>query len=416
MLLQSPRSLGGLTFFMKNYMNAVKVTENVWWVGAIDWNIRNFHGYSTTCGTTYNAFLVFDEHVTLIDTVKAPFFEEMYARIISVLPDGKIDYLVSLHSEMDHSGSIPRAVAAMRPDRIFASPMGVKTLGDHFGKSLQIESLATGDKLSLGSETLSFVETKMLHWPDSMAAYLDKAKILFSQDAFGMHLASSELFADKLPAWQLETEAKKYFANILLLQAPKIIALLDTLPTLNFDINIIAPDHGPLWRGEDCATPLANYRQWALQEKKERAMVVYDSMWGSTAVMAKTIAEAFREAGLPVDIYNMQSCNRSEIMTAVMDAGLIAVGSPTMNNQLYPTLADVMTYMKGLKPKNMTGIAFGSFGWSGEAAKNLHSLMTDMGFNMPLPGPLAIKYVPAAEALENLYEQAKKVAEDLWNK
>ena len=398
---------------MDKYLNAVKVTDNVWWVGTIDWNIRNFHGYSTTRGTTYNAFLIIDEKVTLIDTVKAPFFDEMYARILSVLPAGKIDYLVSLHSEMDHSGSIPRAISVLRPDRVFASPMGVKALGEHFGRDLAIETLATGDKLSLGAETLSFVETKMLHWPDSMAAYLDTAKILFSQDAFGMHLASSELFADQLPEWQLETEAKKYFANILLLQAPKIIALLDTLPSLNFDIDIIAPDHGPLWRGEHCALPLANYRKWALQEEKDRAMVVYDSMWGSTGAMADAIADGFRSAGFPVDVYNLQACDRSEVMTAVMDARIIAMGSPTMNNQLYPTLADVVTYMKGLKPKNMTGIAFGSFGWSGEAAKNLHAAMTDMGFTMPLAAPLAVKYVPGREDLENISKQAQKVAEDL---
>ena len=398
---------------MDKYLQAVKVTENVWWVGAIDWNIRNFHGYSTTRGTTYNAFLILDEKVTLIDTVKAPFFDEMYARILSVLPAGKIDYLVSLHSEMDHSGAIPRAVAMLQPERIFASPMGVKTMGEHFGKTLPVEALATGDKLSLGNENLSFVETKMLHWPDSMAAYLDTAKILFSQDAFGMHLASSELFADRMPAWQLETEAEKYFANILLLQAPKILALLDTLPTLNFDIDIIAPDHGPLWRGEQCALPLANYRKWALQEEKDRAMVVYDSMWGSTGAMADAIADGFRSAGFPVDVYNLQACDRSEVMTAVLNSRIIAMGSPTMNNQLYPTLADMVTYMKGLKPKNMTGIAFGSFGWSGEAAKTLHAAMQEMGFNMPLPGALAVKYVPEKEDLENISKQARKVAEDL---
>ena len=400
---------------MEKYLNAVKVTGNVWWVGAIDWNVRNFHGYSTNRGTTYNAFLIIDEKVTLIDTVKAPFYDEMRARILSVLPSGKIDYLVSLHSEMDHSGAIPRTVAELKPERIFASPMGVKALAAHFGSSLNIETLATGDKLPLGSETLAFVETKMLHWPDSMAAYLDNAKILFSQDAFGMHLASAELFAENIPAGVLEEEGKKYFANILLLQAQKILALLDSIPGLGFDIDIIAPDHGPLWRGEMCALPLANYRKWALQEGKKRAVVVYDTMWNSTAAMAEAIANGIRNAGMAVDVYNLQTIDRSDVMTALMDAALLAAGAPTMNNQMFPSMADMLTYMKGLKPKNITAFAFGSFGWSGEGAKNIHTALSEMGFAMPLAAPLAAKYVPAMEDLKNISEQAQKIASELDN-
>ncbi len=392
---------------MDKFLKAVKVTDSVWWVGAVDWHVRNFHGYSTGRGTTYNAFLILDEKITLIDTVKAPFFDEMRARILSILPEGKIDYLVSLHSEMDHSGALPRAAAAFRPERIFASPMGVKTLARHFPE-VKIEPLGTGCKLELGRESLSFVETAMLHWPDSMAAWLDKSKLLFSQDAFGMHLASSALFADELPPELLELEAKKYFANILLLQAKKILALLDSLPSLGFDIDIIAPDHGPLWRGGDCAVPLRNYRKWALQEGKRRGVVVYDTMWGSTAAIADTIADAMRSTGMQVDVFNLQASDRSEVMTALMDAGILAVGSPTMNNQIFPSVADVMTYMQGLKPKNLAAIAFGSFGWSGEAHKNLYKILTDMGCAMPLAAPLAVRYIPTREELEKIFDETVK--------
>ncbi len=388
---------------MEQYLKAVKITDRVWWVGAIDWNLRNFHGYATGRGSTYNAFLVMAEKITLIDTVKGPFFEEMMARIRSVVDPKKIDYLVSNHAEMDHSGSIPAALAAIRPDKFFASAMGEKALKAHFGEDLPVTAVANGESLDLGDDTLTFVETRMLHWPDSMATYLAKEKVLFSQDAFGMHLAGSERFADEYPEWLLEHEGKKYFANILLLQAPKVTALLDALPGLKLDIAFIAPDHGPVWRGELLDFPLKYYRKWAAQENKTRALVVYDTMWGSTAMLARAIADGIRDAGSEVDVVSMDASDRSVVMTLLMDADLIAVGSPTMNNQMFPPMADILTYMKGLKPKNLRGVAFGSYGWSGEAHKKIGEELTAMGVEQIAP-PFGVKYVPAAADLRQAFE------------
>ena len=394
---------------MANF-KAVKVTGNVWWVGAIDWHLREFHGYRTSRGTTYNAFLVIDEKVTLIDTVKAPFFEEMRERIASVIDPEKIDYIVSNHAEMDHSGCLARAMQEFKAEKLFCSLQGEKALAAHFHDQLPaMEVVKTGDAIALGKNSLAFVETKMLHWPDSMVCYLTGEKVLFSQDAFGMHLAGSERFADEYSDSLLYEEAKKYFANILLLQSAKIIDLLNSLPGLNLDIDIVAPDHGPIWRNGDHGKILALYREFAEQKPEKRAVVLFDSMWHSTEAMANAIAEGLIQSGIPAEIISLHSCERSEAITRIMGAGVLAVGTPTINNNMYPSLGDILTYMRGLKPKIAVGGAFGSFGWSGEGAKQVAEALTNMNIEQPA-APLAVKYVPDAGALEKCVEFGKTLA------
>lgn len=400
---------------MANFQ-AVKVTEKVWWVGAVDWHLREFHGYRTSRGTTYNAFLVLDEKITLIDTVKAPFFEEMRERIASVIDPEKIDYIVSNHAEMDHSGSLPRAMKEFKAEKLFCSMQGEKALKAHFHDALPaLEIVKTGDAVNLGKNSLAFVETKMLHWPDSMVSYLTGEKVLFSQDAFGMHLAGSERFADEYADSLLYEEAKKYFANILLLQANKIIDLLNNLPGLNLDIDFVAPDHGPIWRNGDHAKILQLYREFAEQKPEKRAVVLFDTMWHSTEAMANAIAEGLIRSGIPTDIISLHSCERSEAITRIMGAGALAVGTPTINNNMYPSLGDMLTYMRGLKPKIAVGGAFGSFGWSGEGAKQVAEALSQMNIEQPA-APLAVKYVPDAEALAQCVEFGKTLAEALNNK
>jgi len=388
---------------MKEVFKAVKISEKVYWVGAIDWNVRNFHGYRTSRGTTYNAFLVLDKKVTLIDTVKHNFFDEMLARISSVIDPGKIDYLVSNHAEPDHSGSILETVAAIKPDKIFASPMGEKALKAYYGE-LPISVVKTGDSIDLGDSKLTFVETKLLHWPDSMVTYLDTEKMLFSQDAFGMHLAGSKLFADEYPRWVLEHEAKKYFANILLHLSPKVLELLNALPSFHLDIQVVAPDHGPLWRTkEDIAWILDLYRTCAEQKYQARAIVCYTSMWGSTERLANAIADGIRTTGVEVKVSDLAENERSAIMTDIEDSSLCVFGAPTMNNQVYPSMADILTYAKGLRPQNKIGAAFGSFGWSGEGAKFIASELEAMNMEK-VTEVLQVKYMPATADLEKAFQ------------
>ena len=386
--------------------DAVPVSPNVWWVGARDWSVRNFHGYETNRGSSYNAFLVIDEKVTVIDAVKAPFVPEMLARIASVIDPAKVDYVISNHSEPDHSGGLPEIIAATNPEKVFASTAGTKTLAAYYGLE-NITTVKTGDSISLGAGSIAFVDTKMLHWPDSMVSFYDRDKVLFSQDAFGMHLAVSPMWADECDTAVLDYEARKYFANILNLQADRVIGLLDSLPGLNLDIKIIAPDHGPLWR-QDLEWILNLYRDAAEQKYRKRALVAFSTMWHSTEKLAFALAEGIRAAGVEVQLCDLEANDRSAVMTEVARSGLIAFGAPTMNNQMFPKMADVLNYIKGLRPKNKIGFAFGSYGWSGEGAKQIAAELEAMGAEQLEP-LFQIKYMPSAEDLCKMTEIGKKL-------
>lgn len=388
---------------MSECCRAVKISDNVYWVGAIDWSLVDFHGYLTKRGTTYNAFLVMADKITLIDTVKKPFRDEMIKRISSVVDPSKIDYIVSNHSEMDHSGCLESMIDLVDPEKVFASANGLRALKAHFhGIEDSITTVKDGETLSLGNMNLTFFETKMLHWPDSMISYLDSDRVLFSQDGFGMHLASSERFADEIPWDTVHYEAKKYYANILLLYAPQTRKLIEKLLGLNLDVAILAPDHGPLWRGEGIGRIIGLYSDWAKGVKENTGVVVYDTMWGSTETMARAVAEGMARAGLSVRVLSLKSSHRSDIITEIMGAKALAIGSPTMNNQLFPTIADLLCYVKGLKPQNMLVSAFGSYGWSGEALGQLKGALNEMGLNFVGEGVRTV-YVPMPEVLESCH-------------
>ena len=396
---------------MNEAFQAVQIAEKVYWVGAIDWDVRSFHGYLTSRGTTYNAYLVLADKPVLIDTVKAPFFDEMMSRIASVIEPEKIEYLVSNHAEMDHSGCLPRTIEAIRPKQVYASRMGQKALVAHFHMDRQsITVVGDGDTLDLGDMSLAFVETRMCHWPDSMVSYLPEREILFSQDAFGMHLASYERFADEIDRSILDYESAKYYANILLHLSPFIDKTLNKMNSLDLPMQMVAPDHGPIWRtNEDIQRIIGSYACWSAQKCLRKAVVVYDSMWDSTAKMARAIGDGLAGGGLHVKLMSMSVCHRSDVVTELLDAGALVVGSATMNNNILPTMADVMTYIKGLKPRNLIAASFGSFGWSGEAPRHLHATLTDMGLHVATE-PLRINYVPDTEALNQCRALGLKVA------
>ncbi len=396
---------------MDGAFQAIKVTDDVYWVGAIDWNMRNFHGYLTGRGTTYNAFLILGDAVTLIDTVKAPYYDEMMARIASLIDPKDIRYIVSNHSEMDHSGSLTRATAAVEPEKVFASKMGQRALVNHFHIDPEsITVVGDGDSIDLGGMKLSFVETRMCHWPDSMVSYLQERQLLFSQDAFGMHLAGYERFADEYSREVLDYEAAKYYANILLHLSPFIEKTLAKMASLNLPLAMVAPDHGPIWRtSEDIQRILGDYARWAKQEPTKKAVVIFDTMWGSTDTMAQAVGEGLSSGGMKVKLMNLSSAHRSDVVTELLEAGALLVGSPTMNNQIFPAIADTMTYLKGLQPRHLVGAAFGSYGWSGEAPKQLQTMLEDMGVSMAAE-PLRVNYVPDEAGLVQCRELGLCVA------
>ncbi|MFP4226150.1 MAG: FprA family A-type flavoprotein [Desulfobacterales bacterium] len=390
-------------------MKPVEIAKGIYNVGVIDWNIRDFHGYSTEQGTTYNAFLVVDEQVALIDTVKKEFADQMLANISEVVDPKKINLVISNHTEMDHSGGLPRVMNYIGEDKpVYCSKMGHKNLVQHFGENLNYQAVESGQELSIGSRTLTFLETRMLHWPDSMFTYSQTDKILFSSDAFGQHYAGYEMF-DDVVGEAIMPHAKKYFANILLLYAPKILKLVEQVTEMGLDIRMICPDHGIIWR-KDPGKIINAYVEWSRQEPAQKAIVIYDTMWKSTKLMAEAIADGISETGVAVTPIHIRSSHRSEIMTEVLDAKAIVVGSPTLNNGLFPSVSDILTYMKGLRPKNKIGAAFGSYGWSGESVKLIHDELAAMKFDM-LDGGLKIQYVPDKEGLGTCRAYGQKIGQ-----
>jgi flavorubredoxin len=396
---------------MKDIYSAVKVTDNVYWVGAIDWTIRDFHGYTTPHGSTYNAYLVMADDITLIDTVKAPFKNEMLSRIKSIVDPSNIKYIISNHSEMDHSGCLSEMIDLIKPQTVFASAVGVKTLKELFHDEHEIIEVEDGETLNLGNMELTFMETRMIHWPDSMFTYLDKDELLFSQDAFGMHLATLERFADEIPAATLEYEGATYYANIILPYSQIVLKVLDKVVASGLKIKIIAPDHGPIWR-KDLGLIIELYKKWASQKPTAKAVVVYGTMWHSTEKMARAISEALAQAGVKVKLLSMNETHRSEVVYEVLEAGALIVGSPTLNNNILPQMADVMTYLKGLKPANLIGAAFGSYGWSGESVKHLEAMLKEMKVEIAAEA-VSVKNVPDSGVLEKCHELGKTIAAEL---
>jgi flavorubredoxin len=405
LMLKEDLTMGSNTF------KAVQVSPHVHWVGAVDWEVRDFHGYLTRRGTTYNAYLVMAEKITLMDTVKAPFRDEMLARVASVIDPRDVSYLISNHAEMDHSGSLPGIIEATEPEKVFASPRGVKALDGHYHMGREITPVRDGESLSLGDLTVSFIETPMIHWPDSMWTYLSEDELIFSNDAFGMHLASAERFADELDANIMEEEVAKYYANILTLYAPLIEKLVARYQELNLSVKTIAPDHGPIWR-KDLDTIIGWYVKWTQQAPTRKAVVVYDTMWHSTAAMAQAVGEGLAAGGASPTLMSLKSCHRSDVATEVLRSGALVVGSPTINNELFPTVADVLTYLKGLKFKNLVGAAFGSFGWSGEAVKHIESTLQEMKVELAAES-VKVKYVPDEAALVQCRALGESVAKRL---
>ncbi|HUV38569.1 MAG TPA: FprA family A-type flavoprotein [Planctomycetota bacterium] len=396
---------------MTRSFTAQKVVDDIYWVGAIDWEIDDFHGYTTRRGSTYNAYLVLDETVTLIDTVKAPFVPEMLQRVASLIDPSKIELIVSNHSEMDHSGGLPETLRAVKPKKLLASVMGEKALGRHFELDCAVTPVKDGETLSIGKRELHFIETRMLHWPDSMFTYVSPDRVLFSQDAFGMHLASGERFADQIDPAVLEEEAARYYANILLPFSPLVLKLLEKVKTSALEIDVIAPDHGPIWR-KDLDRIVRRYATWAKQTPTMKAVVVYDTMWHSTERMAKAVAEGLVAGGASVKVVSLGTRHRSDAVTELLDAGALVVGSPTLNNQMFPTVADFLAYLKGLKPRNLVGAAFGSYGWSGEAAKLIRQELESMKVTIAAD-EVRCNYVPKEKDLADCRTLGETVAKVL---
>jgi flavorubredoxin len=384
----------------------VQVKPDVYWVGAVDWMERSFHGYTTDRGSTYNAYLILDDEPTLIDTVKVQFSDQLIERISAIIDPAQIKHVVSNHVEEDHSGAIPR-IMALCPDAdlITSSPHGETGLRAHFGDDLPYRPVKTGDTLCIGKHTLAFVATVMVHWPDNMVTYDAYDKILFSNDAFGQHFATDCRFDDEVDVEEAFYQARKYYSNIVMPYGFNVGKTLEVVDGL--DLDMIAPCHGVIWRA-NVSRILSLYHEWCAPTSNEAAVVVYDSMWHATEKMALAAVDAFVRLGIPCRLFDLKVDHISDVMPEILTSRYLAVGSPTLNSGMLPTVAWFLTYLKGLSPrtgwKGRAAIPFGSYGWAPLGQKEVADMIEKSGYEMPL-GTISHQWAMSDDELMTFEQQ-----------
>ena len=401
---------------------ATKITDGVYWVGALHWNSRTFHGYSIP-GTTYNAYLVFGEDKNvLIDNVYGGLVDQLDARIEDAFAqegkDIKIDVFVQNHSEMDHSTHLRETIDKYNPEaEIFASPNCAKFLEQqyHNFSDLNMKTVQTGDEIDIGGRTLSFVSAPMLHWPDSMFTFLVEEGILFSNDAFGQHICHSKRFDEDYPLNNIEREAQKYYANLVTLGSPMLRMKLKELTDngLVNQIKMIAPCHGQIWTNPEIIIDL--YAKWGSGVCRDKITVIYDTMHHSTEKLAYQIAEGIASEGVEVVMYFMQNDFPDDVITDILDSKAIALGAPTMMNKPFPRIGNMMYWLDCVNfagtTSNKNALIFSSKGWGGGAVKKLQEDLEKAGFNVS--DTLDITFVPDEEVLEEAFNKGVELAKSI---
>ncbi|MEL1135645.1 anaerobic nitric oxide reductase flavorubredoxin [Desulfitobacterium sp. THU1] len=392
-----------------------KINETITYVGKIDWELRNFHGeeYKTKKGSSYNSYLIRDEKTVLIDTVWEPFGREFVAKLKQEIDLHEIDYIIMNHNEVDHSGALPFLMEEIPDTPIYCTGNGKKILQGSYHKDWNFVEVKTGDRLNIGSRELIFIEARMLHWPDTMFCYLTGDNILFSNDGFGQHFASEHMYNDLVDTSELYTEALKYYGNILAPFSKMVTAKINEIVKMELPINMICPSHGVIWRDNPLQI-VHKYLEWANDYQEDQVTVIYDTMWNATRKMAESIAAGIRMVNpkLTVKLYNSARSDKTEIIGEVFRSKAIAVGSPTVNNGYLSSIAAIMEEIKGLKFKNKKGVAFGSYGWSGEATKLLNEELKKAGFEVIDDG-VRLMWTPDESELAQSVELGKRIAQNL---
>lgn len=395
---------------------AKQISQHVGWVGKVDWELTRFHGdeYSTHRGSSYNSYLVRDEKTALIDTVWQPYDREFVSRLKQEIDPKEIDYIVMNHNEIDHSGALPELMREIPDTPIYCTKKGEAIIRGHYHQDWNFVNVKTGDTLSLGTSTLTFVEMTMLHWPDSMLTYLDAdGGIVFSNDAFGQHFATESLYNDAVNQAALMYEAEKYYANILNLYSPMVTKKIQQILAMQLPIAMICPSHGVIWKHQPTQI-VEQYLKWANAYQEDQVTIVYDTMWQSTRKMAEAIAEGIREVSPQtcVKVLNITHDDKNDVITEIFHSKAVLVGSPTINYGHSFAIAGLLEMMKGLKFKQKRAAAFGSYGWSGDAVKQLNAKLTEAGFSLVNDG-LAKLWVPDETTLADCVEYGREFAKAL---
>lgn len=392
-----------------------RVTDKVTWVGKIDWELKKFHGdeLSTMEGSSYNSYLIRDKKTVLIDTVWGPYDTEFVNRLKEEIDLKEIDYIVMNHNESDHSGTLPALMREIPDTPIYCTKKGESILRGLYHQDWNYVNVKTGDELEIGDSKLVFVEASMLHWPDTMMTYMTGDNILFSNDVFGQHYASEMLYDDMDDISKLLHEAEKYYTNIITPFSTFVTKKLAEVQGMNLKIDLVAPSHGIIWR-ENIGLIMDLYAKWANNYQEDQITLIYDTMWQSTRKMAEAIAEGIHQASpnTTIKILNAVKNDKNDILVEVFKSKAILVGSPTINNGFSYAIAGILEMIKGLKFKNKKAASFGSYGWSGEAAKLIREFLEESKFAIVNDG-IRVNWAPDQETIEQLREYGRKFVEEI---
>ncbi len=385
----------------------ISLPDNVDWVGYVDWQVRDFHGYDALRGSTYNAYLVRDEKTVLVDAVRAPYAEQLLAGVSALCDPSQVAYVVCNHAEPDHSGALPRVMQTLAGATLLCDARCREALARHYDISAwKVQVVAGGQTIGLGRRTLRFLETPMAHWPESMFTYVPEEKLLFSMDVFGQHYATAERFDEEVPADVLMEEAKTYYANIFMPYAGAVGPCLAKLADL--DVELIAPSHGVIW-GRDRERIIAAYRDWIACRPQAKVLVLYDTMWESTAQMAEAIAQAAAQPGVQTRLFHLRHASLTQLAAELVDAAAVAIGCPTLNRGLMPAAAAALSYFAGLRPQGKAALAFGSYGWGPGGPEAVHQAIQALGWEV-LREPIKCKYRPTPEVLDECRQAGQLLA------
>ena len=389
-----------------------QITKDVFSVGVIDWNMRSFHGntFITKNGVTYNSYLINDNEPALIDVVHKGFEDEFIKNILDIISPEKIKHVILNHLEPDHSGAIEYMAKVLKNAKFYGTAKLKEGLLKYYDLNIEINVVKTGDKINLGSNTLTFVEVPMVHWPDSMITYCPEKKILFSNDAFGQHIATNKTFTDEIKQDILWQEVTKYYANILWPLGPMIEKSINNLLTMNLPIDFVAPSHGLVWRN-NINKVIEKYLSWTKNEVKNKVVVVYETMWGSTQIMAREIVRALTNNNIEAKMFDIAKTDFAEVAYEMLEAKAFVIGSSTHDNEMLAYIAGYMHFLKGMKPKNRIAVSFGSFGWAGGAVKEIATNLSSFGIEVI--DQISAKFKPNKEELEKCYQAGEKLSKAL---
>ena len=394
---------------------AFKITEKVTWVGKIDWGLRKFHGneYSAYKGSSYNSYLIRDEKTVLIDTVWLPFAKEFVDELKKEIDLKEIDYIIINHGEIDHSGALPELMRYIPDTPIYCTANAVKSIKGHYHQDWNFVTVKTGDVLDIGESKLTFIEARMLHWPDTMFTYMSGDNILFSNDGFGQHLAADPLYNDAVDQAELFYECMKYYANILTPFSNFVTKKIEEVLSFNLPLDMICPSHGVIWR-KDPTQIVNKYMEWADGYQENQITIIYDTMWNGTRRMAEYIGEGIREADKDVTIklFNAAETDKNNLLVEVFKSKAILVGSPTINKGITFSIMGILEMIRGLSFKNKKGTAFGTYGWSGESPKLIEEELSRAGFEIIID-PLKELWYPDEDALLRCKEFGRNFVEKI---